>query len=141
MKHLIVLFFALFSLTAFAHVDFLVGNYKNSTSEARVIKELVKPADLFEPAVYSYFLELQTDKYSIGIEKELAVSADGESLSVSTDYECDDPGCTYYTDIRINVFKKAGKPVLEAYFFGYQYDEDGREDKEIEGTLKLNKVK
>ena len=49
MKNLIVLVFALFSLTAFANVDFLVGNYKNSTSEARVIKELVKPADLFEP--------------------------------------------------------------------------------------------
>lgn len=124
-----------------AHVDILVGTYKAVGAEAVITKRLISPATLFDAAKYQYFVELETDKYQFAVESRLSLSADGKSLSTDTDSECDDPGCTYYTDIRISVTKKSGKPVMEVYVAGFTYDEDGKEDKEVEGTIKLAKIK
>jgi hypothetical protein len=141
MKNLIVLILALFSLSAFANVDTLVGNYKSTTAEAKISKKLVSPATLFDPAVYEYYVQLESSKFGVYVVAKLTVDAAKKSLSAYTDDECDDPGCTFFTDIKIDVSNKAGKPSMEVYVLGYQDGEDGREDKEIEGTFKLAKIK
>lgn len=141
MKSLIVLISALFSLSVFANVDLLVGTYKGAGAIAKVTKTLVAPATLFDPAQYEYSVLIESSKFQLEIESVLQVEAGGKSLYLATEQECDDPGCTYYTDITVSVIKTSGKPVMEFYVHGYTYGEDGQEDKEVEGTIKLAKIK
>lgn len=141
MKSLIVLFSVLFSLSVFANADLLVGTYKGTDAVAVITKVQVAPATLFDAAKFQYVLNLESDKHQFGVKSVMTLSADKRALSVYTDSECDDPGCTYFEEISVGVTKTTAKPTMEVYFQAYKYDEDGRAGRSFEKSFKLVKIK
>lgn len=130
MKMFLTAFLMILSFSLFANVDELVGSYasKDRDGSATITKYLVTPANLFEPAVYGYRLEMERSKHSLYAEMDLEVSRDGKSLSASQERECDDPGCYYFNSIDVSVSKPArGKAQINVEYDGFHYA-DGDED-------------
>jgi hypothetical protein len=143
MRVILFLSLALTSMSAFANLNLFAGKYtsKVGNGEATVSKVLVTPANLFEPAVYKFVLDISNEKDGIFLEDEtLAVSKDGKSLALNTESECDDPGCTYFDQIDVELSVKSGKPSLQVYYHGYQdMEEENNRSREFSRTIKYTK--
>lgn len=143
MRLILFLTIALTSMSAFANLNLFVGNYTSriGNGEATVSKVLVTPANLFEPAVYKYVLDLSNDKDGLYLESEtLVASTDGKSITLNTEYDCDDPGCTYFNQIDVVLSVVGGKPSLEVYYDGYQdMEEENDQYREFSEEIKYTK--
>lgn len=135
MKNLIVLLATLFSLSSFASIDDLVGEYTDgATKESTLVisKILVAQPTLFEPAKYEYLLSLDAGSYSNKLpyldEVVLNISEDGESLVKNFDQECDDADCLYFLEIDITAsVSDSGKANVKIVYDGLQLEGEGEE--------------
>ena len=143
MKSSVVLVLLSLSLSAFAGLDELLGDYKptSGTGEATVTKELVREADLFNPAQYEYRVSLWKDHHSLGQDTALEISPDGKSLEASGGNECDDPGCYYFDMLDIKTSKPTprSKPVIEVEYEGNHFSDGDSGDYDFSGTAKFIK--
>lgn len=108
---------------------------------------MVKEADLFTEAQYDYVITIDySSSKSVGaewFESTLKIDEKNGTLFVTTDKECDDPGCPYFTDISVEVLKdKNNKPYIKLHYEGSIIEpEEPMDDTSFEGNKLFFKVK
>ncbi len=135
-----ILLLASFSLLA-APVDSLLGVYKAKDRDgtATVTKTLVTDRTLFEPAVYSYQVDIIRKKDDIDRSVELELSADGKTLSGSNSDDCDNPDCHAFNSFEVEVKKVGTGAQLNIEYDGYNTSDDSDEYEEFSGSAQFIK--
>ena len=141
MKNLFICIVFLTAMNTFASVEDLLGSYvaKGKTEGpivATITKVLVTQPTLFEPAKYEYRLDLEGEQDGVYFDQEaMQVSEDGTELSIDTDLECDDPGCTYFETLTV-VAKKSrrGFPYIQVEYEGWHLEDADEGEYELSGT-------
>ena len=141
MKTLLLLVLA-FSTSIFAqNADVYLGTYSlNSSNESEDGDAVINKSGGQYELLFNWY----------GADGRVGFSDEKISLKVSngkligeSSQECDDPGCCWLDQISAETSLKNGsKPVLEIYYSGYCYPDDGTdsdETEEIEGTIQFSK--
>jgi hypothetical protein len=112
------------------NLDTYIGVYrgKNKNGEVTIKKIQTKAADLFAPAEYEYTISLDysaSKGFGFYLEdKTLTLNKTSNTLSLSYEDECDDPGC-WYSIIDISILMSAkNEPYIELRYTSSVPDPD-----------------